>query len=604
MKPITTRRGLIKALHDISKDESGHCALDFETTALSPEAGRVRLVSLCNGATEALVDFDRISGGFRSCAKAFAELDVWWIVFNYGFEHSWFRDAGANLKLFDVQHLRQSIVGGSNLSLALAVLWDLDVKLDKEQQASDWSAEKLTEEQLEYAIDDARITWRLWQYWQERSDEGTRACAQLLNDLEEPVIAMQEAGMQIDTTRHRKLIEDWESIQADRIRAVREMVGEDEVANINSNQQWSRYFSRLLPDQLLRLWPKTEKTGQLDMSTDQLRKVAGTFPGTPLETTLDALADYKRVSKYLSSFGETLITRTEMSPDGRIHARYNIGAARTLRFSCSSPNLQQIPRDQDDWFGEFMSVRESFVEKHGFRVVSLDYSAIELRVLALLSGDAQLLDDVVNGDVHSEVAAGIIGRPLDLNNKADKTIRSNAKRVSFGIIYGSAAPGLAVSMRTSVGRAQEIIDFWEARYPDAFRLRFDAMEDAQENDGYLRMIDGGTIWMGKRPEVPKCANYPVQRAAWTVMARALIRHHRRLQDQRRPVVKMIGTIHDALMDKAHRRHAKMALHWMYEDMVAGYLDVFPEGPTERLVEGGFGPSWGFLVEEPIEGAAD
>jgi DNA polymerase-1 len=374
------------------------------------------------------------------------------------------------------------------------------------------------------------------------------------------------------------------------------MVSEDEVANINSDTQWSDYFALKMPDAYLAVWPRTEKTGQLSMKVETLRKIAGTVPGTPLETFLDALSGYKTISKYLTSFGEALITKSELSADNRIRARFNIGAAKTCRFSCSSPNLQQIPRDRE-LLGEVTSVRRSFVAGKGRRLVSLDYSGIELRVLALLSGDKKLLEDMVEGDVHAEVATVIAGHPIDRTTAAGKAARQDAKGVSFGIIYGSAATGLSATMRCPINKAQEYIDFWQDRYPAAFNFRYDKMDEVVKTRN-LRMVDGGTIYIGKKPDMPKCANYPVQRAALSIMARAITRHKDSLDVERakgkQRMTRMLSTIHDALIDEAAVRDTKRCLVIMEEDMVAGYLDMFPNAPIDNLVEGGIGPNWAEL----------
>jgi DNA polymerase-1 len=332
------------------------------------------------------------------------------------------------------------------------------------------------------------------------------------------------------------------------------------------------------------------------MTTETLTRLAGAFNGTPLEKFFDALSGYKTISKYRSSFGETLITKAEMSIDGRIRARFNIGAARTCRFSCSGPNLQQMPRDRD-LLGEATSVRRSFVAGVGRRLVSLDYSGIELRVLALLSGDEQLLKDMVEGDVHAEVAGAIAGRAIDKRKPKDKALRQAAKAVSFGIIYGSGATGLSHTMRCSVGKAAQYIDFWQDRYPDAFQLRYDMMDEV-EKTRYIRMVDGGTVYMGKTPDLPKASNYPVQRGALSVMATAIAHHKASLDTARaknkQRLTRMLSTIHDALIDEAGTKDARACLEMMRFDMIAGYLDVFPGAPIGNLVEGGIGPSWADL----------
>ena len=573
--------------------EIGPTALDFETTSLSPKDGKVRLVSLCNKRVKVVVDFDAIGGGFRNCAKLFRKGK--WIVFNVGFEARWFLDAKQQPELLDVGNLRRAIIGGGSFSLANLVQWDLKKEMSKEQQASNWSAPTLSQEQLDYAYKDAELTYELWKHWEAEADEGRWAGFRLLNDMHQAVIEMEDAGMLVDKQTHRKLIELWHQEKQNRVKSIREMVTQGEVSNINSDSQWSDYFSKTMPDKFLRGWTKTEKTGQLSMTTETLKRLAGMVPGTPLEAFFDALSEYKTINKYINSFGENIINAANLN-GGRIQARFNIGYARTCRFSSSGPNLQQVPRDKE-LLGKATSVRSSFIAGVGRKLVSLDYSGIELRVLALLSGDEQLLDDVVNGDVHSEVAAVMAGRKIDKAKPADKALRSKAKGVSFGIIYGSGANGLSATMRVPTDKAQDYIDYWSTRYAKAFNYRFKMMDEAAKTR-FIRMVDGGTIYMGKNPDLPKCANYPVQRAALSIMARALIRHRTSLVAERssggQRMSRMLAPIHDAIIDDASSRDAANLLEIMHNDMIEGYLDVFPGTPTNNLVEGGFGDNWGEL----------
>lgn len=591
---VSTPKGISRAIAQC-RERGGYTALDFETTSLSPKDGDIRLVSLCNNRDHYLLDFGCSNpGGFRKVAQEFVGGS--WVVFNAGFEGRWFLNAGCYPELLDVGYLRRAILGGGRFTLKMMVQWDLQIEMSKEQQRSDWSAKELSQEQLDYAYYDAHLTWELWKYWLEKADEGRMRGFKVLNDMVPAVIEMETSGMRLDQTAHKKLVESWKKVQQDRVKTIRELVSPEEVENINSDSQWSDYFAARMPDNFLAGWPRTEKTGRLSMKTTTLTKLAGLVPGTPLEEFFDSLSGYKTISKYISSFGDTLIDASKTSVDKRIRARFNIGAAKTCRFSSSGPNLQQVPRDRD-LLGEATSVRRSFVATLGNKLVSLDYSGIELRVLALLSADRQLLQDMVEGDVHSEVAAVIAGHAIDKKTKSGKAARTAAKAVSFGIIYGSGAAGLAATMRTSVEKAEEYIAFWEQRYTNAFNYRFRMLDEAEKTK-YIRCVDGGTIYMGKQPEIPKLANYPVQRAALSIMARAIIRHKASLDAVRaaggHKRTRLVATIHDALIDEASSRDADDCLTIMTEDMIAGYLDMFPEAPTDRLVEGGIGPNWAEL----------
>ena len=579
----------------------GEAALDFETTAFVPEEGRVRLVQVCSDDGWWVVDFDQL-GGFRSVAHWFA--DARWIVFNAGFEQRWFMDATDDpVTCFDVALLRTAVEGGGHFSLAKALLWDYKHEMPKDEQASDWGAAELTKSQLDYAADDALWTWRLWQLWRGRADDDHMRAFNLLNDMIPPVIEMEGSGLTLDPDRHRLLVDHWKALADERVEQIRDFITTDEVANINSGTQLSDFFCSILTDEHLDAWPKTEKTGLLSTANADLKNIgAALFADTPLQDALTLLSEYKTLTKYVSSFGDTLITKATMDPDFRVHARYNIAAAKTGRFSSSGPNLQQIPRDRD-FFGQRLSVRQSFIAGPDRQLVSLDYSGIELRVLALLSGDEQLLEDMINGDVHLEMGSYMAGRRLDKKVTEDKEVRQNAKAVSFGIVYGISSLGLSATLKTNMDRAQDLINYWASRYPKAFALRDEAMQQAARDDGYLRVIDGGTIYMGKpsRLSPTQCANYPVQRAALSVMARAIVRHHDSVLDMREAGkdVWMASTIHDALIDEAADRDAHEALVRMKADMVAGYSDIFPGAPVDRLVEGGVGPNWGELEDVEV-----
>lgn len=603
---ITTPVELDDALDRIA-DQGGVGSLDLETTAFIPSAGEVRLIQICGpdekvfvidcwavGEKLELPDHRR---GFHEIADWFDDPAFMWIAFNNQFELSWFHAAGADPLIRDAGHLHRAIYGGGRFALANLVKTHLGIDMDKEHQASDWSAPVLSPEQLSYAADDALYTWQAWWKMRRSASEGALRAFLMLDNMTPAVMEMQAQGLLLDRERHAEIVSKWQVMLEEREELIRELIDEAEVPNLNSGKQLSNFFSALVPDELLEVWPRTEKTKLLSTANKDLIEVAGVVAGTPLAEALRLLAERSTLVKYLSSFGDNLITLSSMSHDDRIHANYRIGAAITGRFSSSGPNLQQQPRDKD-FFGERLSVRRSFIAAPGRLMASLDYSGIELRVLALLSGDPQLLEDMITGDVHLEVGQFMAGRPLDKSVTEDKEIRQSAKAVSFGIVYGTSAGGLAGRTGWTFDRAQGLIDFWADRYPLAFGYRNIMREQAQQS-GFITMVDGGTIKVGVSASPTRLANYPVQRAALSVMAYAIIRHHDSLCDYREehgPVCTLNSTIHDALIDEADEDHAERVLRLMHRDMVAGYLDVFPGAPTDRLVEGGVGPSWGELED--------
>ena len=572
----------------------GVAALDFEGWDI------VRSVQLCNDHVWAVVDFGPASANWFSEVAHWFE-DAAWVVFNSSHELRWFARHDAYPTCWDVGHLWRAREGGGHMSLQQLVKLVLDVDMSKEQQRSDWdSPQELSQEQLDYAADDARLTWDCWKALKARADAGHWDCFNMLDRLIYPVLEMEDSGLLLDVTMHRKLIQEWERLKAEREVRLRELVPEDEVANLSSSVQLSDYFSRMMPDDdALAVWPRTEKTGRLSTKNRDLLELAGMWGGTPLSEFLRLLAERSTLEKYLSSFGETLVTKARQSKDGRIRPRFNIAAAVTCRFSSSAPNVQQIPRDRE-FFGERMSVRSGFVAAPGNLIVSLDYSGIEMVVLALESGDETLLHDVLYGDPHAVMAEYVVGRPIDKKVPEDYDLRQSMKAVNFGIIYGTTANGLAGRQGWTYTYAQDLLSYWASRYPVAWQLRNDVMDEARASGGYIRMTDGGTINMGATPSKTRCANFPVQRGALSIMARAMNRHKDSLDDYRDRTgasVMMCATIHDALLDEAEAERAHEVLRIMRDDMVAGYLDVYPDAPVvNKLVEGGVGPSWGELKE--------
>ena len=586
---ITDQAGLERVLDKIG---DGIAALDFEGWNI------IRLAQVCNDDVWAVVDFGPAGANwFYEVAHWFE--DAAWIAFNSGHEKRCFAKHGEVYPtVWDVAHLRRAIEGGGHMSLKLLAGWELGIEMDKTEQASDWDNGDLRQEQLDYAADDAKHTWAIWKKLRARADDGHMACFNMLDSMTDTVIEMEETGLLLDKTHHRGLIEHWQKLNDEREVRIRELITEDEVPNLNSGRQLNDLFARLLPTGLLEMWPKTEKTGLLSTANKDLLDMAGVVGANPLGECLRLLAERSTLQKYLSSFGETLITKASMAKDGRVRARYNIGAAITCRFSSSGPNLQQVPRDRE-FFGERLSIRKGFIAAPGNLLVSYDYSGIEMRVLALVAGDEVLLNEVVYGDPHAAMAEFVAGRKIDKKVTEDKELRQSMKAVNFGIVYGTTALGLAGRQGWDFAYAETLLEHWANSYPVAYRLRHD-MRDQAKATGYLTMIDGGTIFTGKSVGLTRCANYPVQRAALSVMAHAITRHGESMRELRerypRDFAAVCSTIHDALIDEASEHLAPLVMRTMRRDMELGFLDVFPGHSTDKLVEGGLGPSWGELEE--------
>jgi len=232
-----------------------------------------------------------------------------------------------------------------------------------------------------------------------------------------------------------------------------------------------------------------------------------------------------------------------------------------------------------------------------------DYSSIEVRVLAELSGDKQLLHDAIYGDVHSRSASAIFRIPYDnfiavlgdSNHRlfaVYKDMRRRAKAFTFQLLYGAGGAALAIVLRCSDEEAFQAIDAWAATYPKAYKYRT-LMFEEMNHSGFLPVVDGRTIFVFRDDRtMPVAANWPVQGAAASVMYRAIYHTHRALwfEDYR---ARMAATVHDELLLFSDLECAPQVGKLLTKSMVNGWLDIFPDTDTANLVGKGNKATVGF-----------
>jgi len=577
-------------------------ALDFETTSLDPADGRIRLTSICNDDVHFLIDHEFL-GPFEEYLPMMEGKT--WYVYNAKFETRWidyfaakykFYDGRYNyFKVYDVDFMAKAVIGGHPSSLADMAWRDCGIRLDKTEQNSDWANPALSTSQINYAGFDSHVTWEIKKHWAERMNAGHWNGFHVFNDAVRATTEAERTGLILDAPYHYKLVRLWERKNRTFERYVRRYTPEKIIPNIRSNQQLGKFLAKELHPDLLAVWPRTEKTKAMQMEGAYLRSVARRLP-YPMNRWMAALAGMKYYDKYLSTYGDTLITKQSMA--GKVTTRFNIAQALTGRYSSSNSNLQNIPRKP--------VVRRSFHSpKRGTDLMCLaDYSGIEVRVLAELSGDKQLLQDCVYDDVHIMSATAIYGvSDTDLkavlkteeghkhkDYRRFKEYRSKAKGFTFQLTYGAGAGALAEVLRCSYDEAVAAITKWAARYPKAYGYR-DKMFDQMMATGYLPVCDGRTIYVWKSERsMPIAANYPIQGAAASVMYRAMYHVHKLFIEHDVDAV-IAATVHDELLCYAHRDHAERAMELQLEGMKQGWLDIFPGTTTDNLTDWAIGTSW-------------
>ena len=567
-------------------------ALDFETTSLHPSEGSVRLTSVCNDDVHFIIDHEFL-GPFSDYAPMMVGKQ--WFVYNAKFETVWC-DAGLgteDMEILDVDFMAKAVIGGFASSLAFLAKKSLGIVLDKSEQNSDWKNPSLTQVQLDYAAFDSYVTWEIKKHWAAKMTVGHWNGFHVFNDAVRATVEAERTGLILDSAYHQKLVSLWERKGKTFYKYLRKYTPNTVIANLNSDAQVAKFLEGELHPDLLAVWPRTDKTKKMQMEGAFLRTIGKKLP-YPFNRWMAALVGYKYYAKYLSTYGDTLITKQNLS--GKITSRFNIGQAATGRYSSSSSNLQNIPRK--------VVVRRSFYSPPGGNdlMCLADYSGIEVRVLAEASNDTQLIHDAVYSDVHATALAAIHKCDVDtilaiLDNKQDKRYwemkydrTKRGKVFTFRLTYGAGLTTLADSLRMNTDEAAGVVNKWADRYPNAYDYR-NKMFDVMHSTGKLPVVDGRTIevWKADRT-MPVAANYPIQGAAASVMYRAMYRVRNNFLTHGLDAV-IAATVHDELIAYAHKDDAEQAMTQQLLGMEQGWLDIFPDTTTVNLIDHAIGDSW-------------
>ncbi|MFS6802685.1 DNA polymerase I [Edwardsiella tarda] len=395
------------------------------------------------------------------------------------------------------------------------------------------------EQAAEYAAEDADVTLRLHQrLWPTlESEAGPR---HVFCDIDMPLVPvlsrMERTGVLIDST----ILGQHSQELAVRLSALEQQAHTlaDEPFNLSSTKQLQ---SILFDKQQL---PILKKTPGGAPSTNEEVLVELAEQGYELP---QVILDYRTLAKLKSTYTDKLPQM--VSPlTGRVHTSYHQAVTATGRLSSSDPNLQNIPVRSD----EGRRIRQAFIAPAGSKIVAADYSQIELRIMAHLSGDRGLLEAFAAGkDIHRATAAEVFGLPLEAVT-ADQ--RRSAKAINFGLIYGMSAFGLARQLNIGRNEAQRYMDLYFERYPGVLAYMERTRQQASAQ-GYVETLDGRRLYLPeinarnamRRKAAERAAiNAPMQGTAADIIKRAMIAVDAWLQ-QSQPQVRMIMQVHDELV---------------------------------------------------------
>ena len=316
-----------------------------------------------------------------------------------------------------------------------------------------------------------------------------------------------------------------------------------------------------------------------------MRTDAATLARHPDHPLVRPLLAHKEAATRLSSFGPSFADHVNPA-SGRIHANFRLGATASGRMACFDPNLQNPPREA--------AFRALFRAPEGRRMVVADYAQIELRVAAEVAGDRTMLDAYRRGeDLHRRTAAAIAG--VDVEDVTPEQ-RQLAKAVNFGLLYGQGARGLASYARASYGVDMTVAEAAAAR--EAFFATYSGLatwqrESAREAErAMLVRTRSGRVFDFRRSRFgysyPEALNIPIQGAAAEVLMAALGALPERLAGLD---AKLVNVVHDELVLEVAESDLDRTRDALEQAMVAGMLAVFPNAPTEGLVDASVGQDW-------------
>ena len=466
-------------------------------------------------------------------------------------------------------------------SLALAYLGHKTIHFE---EIAGKGAKQLTFNQISleeagpYAAEDADITLRLhnaiWTKLKEIPE-----LKNLLIDVEVPLACvlsrMEQGGVLIDSQRLRQQSQDLATRIAELESEVHEEAGEP--FNLGSTKQLQHVLFEKMSLPIIKKTPK----GAPSTSEDVLQELALEYP-LPKK-----IMEYRGLTKLKNTYTDKL-PKMINHRTGRVHTSYHQAVTATGRLSSTDPNLQNIPIRNE----EGRRVRQAFVPREGNKFVAADYSQIELRIMAHLSGDKGLLDAFAHGkDIHKATAAEVFSVPLD---EVTTEQRRSAKAINFGLIYGMSAFGLSKQLNIPRNEAQKYMDLYFERYPGVLEYMDSTRESAKEK-GYVETVFGRRLYLpdikasngARRKGAERAAiNAPMQGTAADIIKMAMIKVDDWIRKNASDDVTMMMQVHDELVFEIKEDKVET-----YVSTITALMESAATLNVPLVVEAGVGENW-------------
>jgi len=594
---------IIQSLDELTQwkmkaENIGYVAFDTETNSLNAVEADMVGFSLCISENDACyvpllhkendkqIDFDQAIDILKSILE---DNGIKKILHNMKFDALVVDKYNINIKNYDDTMLMSYSIGSGGIRHKLDTLikyyFDHDAISFKDLIGS--GKDKKTFQELsikeagKYAAEDADMTLRLWKRFKSFmvQDKQVKIYEIIEKPLAQVIMNMEKHGISIDVNKLNELSVKFEEKLKNLEKSCYKLIGEE--INLGSPKQ----VGEILFDKLALPGGKKTSTGSWSTNAEVLENLANEGYDFP-----KILLEWRALSKLKTTYTDTLPTYLNIKTN-RIHSSFAMATTSTGRLASSDPNLQNIPIRSDDG----RMIRKAFIPEKGNVLISSDYSQIELRLIAHIADEKNLINAFLDEiDIHSSTASEVFNIPL---NDMTPDIRRNAKAINFGIIYGISAFGLAKQLNISRTEASEFIKAYFKKYPSIRDYMDETKKFANEN-GFVKTLLGRKCLVEEinsknaatRSFMERAAiNAPIQGSAADIIKRAMIilGNHKKLAKLE---TKMLLQVHDELIFETKKENCEESMRIIKKEMESANLPILNLN-VPLIADTNFGNNW-------------
>ena len=594
---------IIQSLDELTQwkmkaENIGYVAFDTETNSLDAVEADMVGFSLCTSENDACyvpllhkendkqIDFDQAIDILKSILE---DNGIKKILHNMKFDALVVDKYNINIKNYDDTMLMSYSIGSGGIRHKLDTLikyyFDHDAISFKDLIGS--GKDKKTFQELsikeagKYAAEDADMTLRLWKRFKSFmvQDKQVKIYEIIEKPLAQVIMNMEKHGISIDVNKLNELSVKFEEKLKNLEKSCYKLIGEE--INLGSPKQ----VGEILFDKLALPGGKKTSTGSWSTNAEVLENLANEGYDFP-----KILLEWRALSKLKTTYTDTLPTYLNIKTN-RIHSSFAMATTSTGRLASSDPNLQNIPIRSDDG----RMIRKAFIPERGNILISSDYSQIELRLIAHIADEKNLINAFLDEiDIHSSTASEVFNIPL---NDMTPDIRRNAKAINFGIIYGISAFGLAKQLNISRTEASEFIKAYFNKYPSIRDYMDETKKFANEN-GFVKTLLGRKCLVedinsknaATRSFMERAAiNAPIQGSAADIIKRAMIilGNNKKLAKLE---TKMLLQVHDELIFETKKENCEESIKIIKKEMESANLPILNLN-VPLIADTNFGNNW-------------